>query len=210
MNKNMLNIYLTRHDETEWNIENRLQGSLDSPLTNQGIKHAVLLGKRLKNIDFNAIYSSTSKRAFDTAKYIKANRDTPIQALEGLKEINFGDWEGKQKDEVQADEAYKNFWEAPHQYNHKSHNGEELSAFKQRVEDTVEKILLNHENGNILIVTHAVVIRAIMSFTMNIPTEKMWDPPFIHGTSLTLFNWDGERFHFQMVGDTRHFQADVE
>lgn len=205
----MLNIYLTRHGETQWNKENRLQGSKDSQLTDKGIKNAIMLGERLNNIDFNAIYSSASERAFQTAKYIKLDKEVPIYTVEDLKEIHFGDWEGRTKEEIEAignyNNEFHNFWNNPHTYNHKPHKGEGLTAFKQRVEGAVRRVISDNKDGNILIVIHAVVIRAIMSFTMNISTDRMWDPPFIHGTSLTIFNWDGEQFNFKMIGDTSHF-----
>ena len=210
----MLTIYLTRHGETQWNIENRLQGSKDSQLTDKGIQNAIMLGNHLRNIDFTAIYSSPLERALRTAKYIKLEKDVPIYTIEDLKELNFGDWEGKSKDEIEAVDNYKNeyhnFWHKPHLYNHKPHNGEGLITFKNRVEEALGKVITDNNDGNILIVTHAVVIKAILSFTMNISTDKMWDPPFIHGTSLTIFQWDGERFNFKVIGDTSHFKNETE
>jgi broad specificity phosphatase PhoE len=208
----MLNIYLTRHGETLWNTEKRLQGSKDSDLTEKGIRNAIALGKRLNNINFNAIYTSPLERAYKTARYIKSDQEVPIHTLENLKEIHFGDWEGKTKEEIENVDAYKyeyiNFWEKPHIYNHTPHKGECLTAFKQRVEHALRKISSDHQNGNILIVAHGVIIKAILSFTMNISTERMWEPPFIHGTSLTKFTWDGEDFKFQMIGDTTHFMGE--
>ncbi|OZM58716.1 hypothetical protein CIB95_03870 [Lottiidibacillus patelloidae] len=205
----MLNIYLTRHGETQWNKEKRLQGSKDSKLTDMGISNAIALGERLSNIEFNAIYSSPIERAYQTARYIKSDKKIPIYTLDNLKEINFGDWEGKTQEEIENIEIYKNeyknFWEKPHIYDHTPHKGEGLAVFKQRVENVLRKISSDNNNGNILIVTHGAVIKAILSFTMNISTEKMWDPPFIHGASLTNFIWDGEHFNFKMIGDTSHF-----
>lgn len=210
----MLNIYLTRHGETQWNIENRLQGSKNSQLTDKGIEHAFMLGNRLRNIDFSAIYTSPLERALQTANYIKSDKDVPIYTIENLKEMNFGDWEGKTKDEIEAVDNYKNeyhnFWHIPHMYNHKPHNGEGLITFKRRVEEALSKVISSNSDGNILIVTHAVVIKAILSFTMDISTDKMWDPPFIHGTSLTIFKWDGEQFNFKMIGDISHFKNEIE
>lgn len=206
----MLKVYLTRHGETKWNKENRLQGSMDSELTEIGIENTVKLGERIKGIDFDAIYSSPSGRAFQTAKKIRLNKDIPIYKIESLSEIHFGDWEGRTREEIEEEERFKNefhnFWDTPQNYNHQSHNGGGLIAFKKRVETAVRGILSNHREGNILIVTHAVVIRAILSFTMSIPIERMWDPPFIQGTSLTIFNWDGEQFNFEMIGDISHFK----
>lgn len=210
----MLNIYLTRHGETQWNIENRLQGSKNSQLTDKGIEHAIMLGDRLRNIDFSAIYTSPLERALQTANYIKSDKDVPIYTIENLKEMNFGDWEGKTKDEIEAVDNYKNeyhnFWHIPQMYNHKPHNGEGLITFKRRVEEVLSKVISSNSDGNILIVTHAVVIKAILSFTMDISTDKMWDPPFIHGTSLTIFQWDGEQFNFKMIGDISHFKNETE
>ncbi|MCM3721161.1 histidine phosphatase family protein [Solibacillus isronensis] len=210
----MLNIYLTRHGETQWNIENRLQGSKNSQLTDKGIEHAIMLGNRLRNIDFSAIYTSPLERALQTANYIKSDKDVPIYTIENLKEMNFGDWEGKTKDEIEAVDNYKNeyhnFWHIPQMYNHKPHYGEGLITFKRRVEEVLSKVISSNSDGNILIVTHAVVIKAILSFTMDISTDKMWDPPFIHGTSLTIFQWDGEQFNFKMIGDISHFKNETE
>jgi len=207
----MLTIYLVRHGETQWNKENRLQGWKDSPLTDKGIKHAQLLGERLSNINFNAVYSSPIKRAYQTAENICLGRDISIQVEENLKEINFGDWEGKTRDELQ--QKYKNefdhFWNSPHKFDHKSNNGEGINDFKQRLEAALKKLTSDNLNGNILVVTHAIAIKAILTSIMNFPTEKMWDHPFIHNVSLTVIHWDGKKFEIEMLGDTSHFNVDI-
>jgi len=53
-----MKIYLTRHGETEWNLEGRLQGSLDAKLTQKGIEEATMLGESLKGVEFDMIFSS--------------------------------------------------------------------------------------------------------------------------------------------------------
>ncbi|MBT2681770.1 histidine phosphatase family protein [Bacillus sp. ISL-35] len=205
----MLEIYITRHGATEWNMENRLQGSLNSELTARGIRNAVLLGKRLSDIEFKVIYSSPSKRALETAKLINADNAIPLKIVDDLNEISFGDWEGKTKEEIEEEDfkaEYANFWNKPHQYNHHGHNAEDLLTFKQRVDHAMKQIIEGNKNGRILIVTHGVVIRALMSLFWNIPTEKMWDPPVILGTSLTIVNYDGKQFKKVIVGDTSHME----
>lgn len=204
----MLEIYITRHGATKWNIENRLQGWLNSELTESGIRNAIQLGKRLSDREFNRIYTSPSKRAVETAKLIKADKNTPLSIMGDLKEISFGDWEGQTQEEIEKDfkEEYYNFWNKPHLYNHQYHNAEALKTFKKRVDEAMKLIISDNTSGKILIVTHGVVIRAIMSFFWNIPTEKMWDPPIIHGTSLSIVNYDGQRFNKVLLGDTSHMQ----
>lgn len=204
----MLNKYFTRHGETKWNKENRLQGWKDSELTEKGVQNACMLGARLNKTKFNVIYTSPSERAYKTALYVKSERDIPIIVESDLKEIFFGEWEGKTQEEIEHEfkNEYFNFWNAPKLYNHEPHNGESLAEFKKRVERVIRGIIEENSNGNILIVTHAVVIKAIFSIVLDIPTEKMWEPPFIHGTSLTVFNWNGEKFDVQLLGDTAHLE----
>lgn len=69
-----MKIYLTRHGETQWNIEKRLQGWKDSELTEKGVNNALKLGDRLFNTEFNAIYTSPSQRAYQTANYVSLDR----------------------------------------------------------------------------------------------------------------------------------------
>lgn len=67
----MTRIILTRHGQTLWNIEGRVQGSLDSPLTEKGILQARSLALRLKDEGINHIYTSDSLRAINTAEEIR-------------------------------------------------------------------------------------------------------------------------------------------
>lgn len=206
----MLTIYLTRHGETEWNTQNRLQGWKNSPLTDKGIKGAQLLGERLSNIDFNVIYTSPSERAFQTANYIRSGRDIPVLTDENLKEMSYGDWEGKTRNELKQKfkKEFYNFSNDLNLYNHQSHKGESLTDIKQRVEDVLKRIHAENTSGNILIVTHGVTLKIILACTMDVPIEKIWNSPFIHNTSLTVFHWNGERYKFDMIGDTSHLEKD--
>lgn len=208
----MLQIYLTRHGETEWNIENRLQGWKNSALTEKGVRHAHLLGERLSQTDFRAIFTSSSERALETTNYVNAGRDIPVIVEPNLRELSFGDWEGKTHKEIEEiDEVeYFHFWNSPHLYNHQSHKGEGLADFNKRVQEAFKRIVAEYTSGNLLIVTHGVAIKAILSYVMDLPTEKMWETPFIHGTSLSIFQWDGDKFTVQMLGDTSHFEKEVE
>jgi broad specificity phosphatase PhoE len=207
----LLNIYITRHGETRWNKENRLQGWKNSDLTKGGVRNAILLGERLAQTEFNKIYSSSSERALKTAKLIRSERPIPVIVVDDLKEISFGDWEGKTQEEIEEnfEKEYADFWYNPHQYNHLPHKAEGLSDFKQRVKRAMKEIVETNTNGNLLIVTHGVVIKAIMSFFWNIPTKQLWEPPIIHGASLTLVKWDGQEFQKELIGDTTHLELQL-
>uniref|UniRef100_UPI003A4DE767 histidine phosphatase family protein n=1 Tax=[Eubacterium] hominis TaxID=2764325 RepID=UPI003A4DE767 len=93
----MLTFYIVRHGETLFNQKHLMQGWCDSPLTTQGIQMASDLGIRLKDIPFEAAYSSTSERAMDSAELIMKENNTPIPITirKELKEIHFGIMEGE-------------------------------------------------------------------------------------------------------------------
>ncbi len=66
----MAEIHIFRHGETEWNLEGRMQGFKDSPLTSLGKSQAVEARKKIELVDFEVAYCSTSSRAVDTAKLL--------------------------------------------------------------------------------------------------------------------------------------------
>ncbi len=87
-------IYLMRHGQTLFNVQKRIQGWCDAPLTELGIQQAQVAGQYFqeKAIIFDAIYASTQERACDTAEIVSGRTD--YTRLKGLKEMNFGTFEG--------------------------------------------------------------------------------------------------------------------
>lgn len=84
-------LLLVRHGETEWNKLGKFQGCTDIELSKDGINQAENLKLKL-NEEFDVIYSSPLKRAYETAKILAKDKDITI--LEDIREINFGEWEG--------------------------------------------------------------------------------------------------------------------
>ena len=68
-----MKLYLLRHGKTIWNVEERFQGQLDSPLTEDGILKIKETAKKLENIRFEKIYTSEMDRTINTAKIIVEN-----------------------------------------------------------------------------------------------------------------------------------------
>ncbi|QFK71930.1 histidine phosphatase family protein [Pradoshia sp. D12] len=202
----MITLYITRHGETVWNTEKRMQGRLDSPLTVKGIQNAISLSKGLLDIDLTAIYSSPSGRAADTATYIKGNRDIPLAFDENLQEINMGDWEGEKQGAIEAayPDEFDAFWNNPHLF--KPVKGETFEEVKERAVNILNRIQHEYESGNILIVTHSVVIKCFYSIFKNTSIESLWDPPFIHDTSLTVVKIEEDGFNIVLEGDLSHRQ----
>lgn len=200
----MLNLYITRHGETIWNTEKRLQGWKDSALTENGIENAKLLGERLKDTEFDIIYASPSTRARMTAELIKGDRELIIREEENLREINLGEWEGRTHNDLQEayPDEYHAFWNTPHLYKTKS--GEDFYQLQERVKKMLNRIMEEHEDGNVLLVTHSVFIKALLAHCKNASIEHLWEPPYIHDTSLTIIECDQGNLTIKLEGDISH------
>ncbi|MEK7177723.1 MAG: histidine phosphatase family protein [Patescibacteria group bacterium] len=95
MKKNSCTIYLTRHGETEWNVKKIIQGIKDIPLNKKGEEQARLLGGKLKNIKFDAVFSSDLIRAKRTAEIIILEKKLAVQMTKALRERYFGKYQGQ-------------------------------------------------------------------------------------------------------------------
>lgn len=199
-----MKIYITRHGATKWNSENRMQGWQDSDLTEKGIENAKKLGESLYDIDFDYIYCSPLGRAFDTAKYIRGNKNTEIIKIEDLKEMGFGIWEGMDHEKVK--ELYPtqqfNFWNKPHLY--EPEEGESFDELIQRVKKALYDIIDNSTGENILIVTHTAVIKAIYSIIKNYSIEDFWSKPFMYDTCLTVLEVGNKKIEIILEADISH------
>lgn len=199
-----MKIYLTRHGQTEWNLEGKMQGSAESKLTQRGIDEAKKLSDSLQDIIFDSIYASPLDRAYETAKYIRRDRDIEIQQLQCLKEMSFGVWEGMLNSEFENNyrEEYDKFWNKPHLF--EPNNGESFQEIIHRVRACLHGIIENEKGENILIVTHTIIIKAIYSIIKNYTIEEFWNPPFINNTCLSIIEVEGKNIRFILEADTSH------
>lgn len=198
--ENKLVIYLVRHGETEWNKEGKLQGWLDSDLTPQGKHRIQQLKEQLRTIRFDAAYSSTSKRAYDTAKILVGEYLT-IKRDDRLQEIHLGNWQGKYIIDIQKKDAnrYNQYCNDPEKYQPDS--GESFQQVMERMNDFFKWCMALHQSGNILIVSHGVAIRALILQLMNLPIHKLWDFE-IDGGSVTKITVLKEKVELHYIGKT--------
>ncbi|WML44878.1 histidine phosphatase family protein [Neobacillus sp. PS3-40] len=197
-------LYLTRHGETIWNTKNVMQGWKDSPLTDKGVKQAMQLADRLSTVSLDAIYSSTSERAINTAEIIKRGRPIEVIKLNSLRELSFGIWEGKTFDENEkaTPEQWFTFWEKPHLFS--SDTVESFKQVQERMVNTIESIVKAHPSENICIVTHSIALKLLMHYFEKIPLEKLWSTPAIPSTSLSLVKISEGINEFLLKYDTSH------
>lgn len=191
-----MKIYLTRHGESQWNLEGRLQGSFDSILTAKGIEDSWKLSKYLEQekIGIDRIYTSVSSRAVETAEIIAKSRKLEPIPLKELKEMNSGSWQGRTWSEIKRlnPKGYKNYWQSPHLYQAEN-AGEDFKKVEDRVLAFINRIIKENENKNLLIVSHGVVLTSLLNYYQNQPIRKFWDQPPIQGASLSLIEIRAEQ-----------------
>lgn len=200
-------LYLTRHGQTEWNVEQRMQGHKDSPLTSLGVLQAEWLQQRLKPIHFDAVYSSSSLRALRTAQIAAGSNHVTIKPIDELKEINMGLWEGQRIDFIQKHYAqeYFDFFNQPHLYK-PTGSGETYKELINRVIPAIDSILSEHKGQKVLIVTHRLTLKTIMGHYGNKELNELSTLPDIESTSLSRISVKENVPSIEMYGDTSHYQ----
>lgn len=199
-----MKVYITRHGETLWNKEGKMQGWKNSSLSLKGIENAKRLRQHLKDIRFDSIYCSPLGRARETVHHIIGDKSLKITYCEDLKEMNFGKWEGMKHADIELLYAKQrdNFWNNPIYY--KSIEGENFSDLLARAEVFVEHLKGLKDVENVLIVTHAIYIKALYSVIKGYALSEFWNPPFINDTSLTILNIQDDKIEIELEADTSH------
>lgn len=166
---NCQSIYIARHGETKWNLERRLQGVLDSPLTDAGVKQAKTLARFFASFPIQALFTSMLGRAAMTASIIgrKINL-TPI-LCEEIRECSFGDLAGLTAAEI--NERYpelkaKKAWQ---RWEYRFPGGESYQDVFKRVSSFVEQRLNACAGEVILVVAHEMVNRTLIGALTDLP-----------------------------------------
>ncbi|MBN2041532.1 MAG: histidine phosphatase family protein [Spirochaetes bacterium] len=164
-------IYLLRHGEIDSGGKKRFTGQLDLSLTEKGRLQAESWKKELSCIKFDYVYSSDLTRCVETVRIITGSENSVL--IKELREIYLGEWEGLSFDEVKAER--KQQWEERGQNitGYRPPAGESFNDLKKRVIPAFSKIA-EENKGNILIVTHAGVIRTIICHLLEIPFRRLF------------------------------------
>lgn len=186
----MLNVYLLRHGETAWNADNnRYCGRTDIALTEKGMKQAETVRDQLKNISFDGVFSSPLQRAYTTAQIASGWEVTKEQRLI---EADFGQWEGKTKEQFIAENgnAWTNWINDPAN-TRAGVNGETGMEIVTRVDDFFSELINLYSSGNFLVVAHNGVNRLYMAHKLGMPLRNYRQLVQVN-SAITQFTLDGQ------------------
>lgn len=167
-----LNLYLLRHGQTECSRNNAFCGSIDSQLTPEGVQMAKAFASAYSSIPWTAIFSSPMQRTIDTAKPLSDAVGIKPELRDGLKEINYGKWEGKtpQQINVEYHDDYIRWSADPAWYAPTS--GEMAITIASRAMGVIEEIKHLYTSGNVLAVSHKATIRIILCSLLGIDVGR--------------------------------------
>ena len=178
--KNVTRVLIVRHGETIWNSEGRIQGHLDSPLTPRGIAQAESVAERLKQVRFDALYSSDLGRAYGTAERISAATGSEIIPEKRLRERNLGVFQGLVEEEIR--ERYPSEWEQflRRDPDYRIPEGESSRDRVVRTKQLLDEVAERHPGGCVLLVTHGGILDGIFRLVTGLPIElprqfKIWN-----------------------------------
>ncbi|MCP3722106.1 histidine phosphatase family protein [Paraburkholderia sp. CNPSo 3272] len=187
-------ILFIRHGETDWNRIKRIQGHIDIPLAESGLAQAQQLAARLaeevqSGARLDAIWSSDLLRAQQTAQPIAEALGLPMQLTEGLRERNYGAFQGHDSDEIAE--------RFPDEYAHwqtrdpgfAPPEGESQREFYHRVLHALEPILAMHPGGRIACVAHGGVLDCVYRFASGLALDAPRAWPLLN-TSVNIVDFE--------------------
>lgn len=167
-----ITLFLLRHGQTASSRENAFCGSIDPELTPDGLEMAQAFAAAYRSTPWTAIFSSPMQRTMTMAKPLTEALGMELQLRDGLKEINYGKWEGQSVETVRRDyhDDYIRWLADPAWY--PPTGGELAVAIAARAMLVIEEIKQRYSSGNILIVSHKATIRIMLCSLLGIDVGR--------------------------------------
>jgi len=196
---------LVRHGETMANRGMRYIGSRDDALTAHGRDQARLLAEALAPVPVTAVYSSPRQRAYQTALPIAASHRLEVQAMDELRESDFGTWEGLSRVEVMTrstqDAEHLLAWESDSSLAPPA--GESLEAMYRRVNAAIASLADMHPDQTLVLVSHVGPIKAILCAALGLPVSAAFRI-FLDPATISVVDWKQPYSVVRLVNSHSH------
>ena len=200
---------MVRHGQTAASRENRFSGSSDPPLTAFGEAMAEAFARAYASLKWEAIYTSPMLRTRQTADALCRLTDVQPTVEDGLKEIDYGEWEGLRQDEVKErwPEAFEHW--ADDVASRGTPGGETAFHVAARAMRVVEGIRSRHERGNVLLVSHKATLRvitcALLGLDVRLFRERIAQPV----AAVSMFVVTNRTARLTVFGDRSHLSEEL-
>lgn len=199
-------VYLVRHGATELSAEDRFAGAVDVRLSDVGREQARRLGERLAREKLAAVYASPMSRTVETARLVAERHQLEVQAVDGLREIGHGRWEGKTRAEVEREfpEEYARYEHDP--YSFAPQGGESGLHVTARALPALLELVDRHPGQRLLVVSHKATIRLLLSSLLGFDPRKYRDRLDQSPAALNVLDFkDVAHARLTLFNDTSHY-----
>lgn len=199
---------VVRHGETQWNVESRIQGHLDSPLTAEGVAQAAAIAERLAAEPFDALVASDLGRALQTAEPIARRRGLAVIREPRLRERHFGVGEGLTYGEIDArfPDVFSRVRETDPDF--VIPGGESRRQFHERVHGAFAALAREYDGRRVAVVAHGGVLAALYRLIHGIPVGKPHPIP-IANASYNAVSFAADAWSVEAWDDVSHLPAAV-
>lgn len=161
-----MQLILIRHGETDWNKDRVFRGHMDMRLNAVGVAQADATAEALKDVVFDAVYSSPLKRAAVTATRVAKPHGIEVRTVEGLTDMYFGAWQGLT--EKQVEERYApmlaKWQQGPARF--RPPGGESTTKAWKRINSQLREILFTHGTGTVVVVSHRIPLKMMTAYLL--------------------------------------------
>ena len=203
-----MRLYLIRHGESVWNVEDRIQGHGDSPLTAAGLEQSALLARHLAGKGLAALYASPLQRAHQTAQAVAEAAGLSVTLHADLREIALGVWEGLTPAEVNArfENGFETWRQRPTQV--VIPGSEPIEQFRRRAVTAITTVVRQAPADAVGVVTHGGVIAAYLSHVLDADFDYLLRRLPIHNTGVTILErLDDEHPAILAINDLQHLNV---
>ncbi len=198
-----MRLILIRHGESRWNEEGRVQGFGDAELNEKGRQQAERLAEALRKEKIVAVYSSTLKRAADTAEAIARVHHLQVITDPDLKEINTGELDGLTIEEMKT--RYVDFLKEWRESNASLHmpGGECLEELQKRAWGAIQRIVERHTDGAVVVVSHTFTNLVILcsALGLDLPNFRRLRQDL---ATINILDFGKQRVSLLLLNDTCH------
>lgn len=199
-------IYFLRHGETAQSRDGGFCGTLDPELTPEGLQMAEDFSQAYSSVAWEAILCSPLRRAVATAKPLCDVTGLRMQLKRGLKEIAFGQWEGKTAENV-GREFHDDYirwladpgWNAPTGGQKGIDIARDSSLVLEEIENTTK-------SGNVLVVSHKATIRIMLCSLLGIEVGHFRDRIDMPVGSLAIVEMAAHGPKLRVMGDRSYMR----
>jgi len=196
-----LKIYLLRHGETEYSQRGTYCGAIDPELTSEGNQMAKAFADAYRSLSWEDVYVSPMKRTIATAQPLCEAIGLPMRISDGLREIAYGAWEGREQEDVKLhyEQDYIRWLTEP-AWNPPT-GGETAVQVASRALPVITEIESRYKSGNVLVVSHKATIRIILCSLMGIDLGRYRDRIDAPAASVSMVKFDIHGPMLDVLGD---------